>query len=537
MMPGKVVTAEEAVRAINSGDTITISGVVGSLVPEKVLASLEERFLKEGEPRNLTVFCPVAVGDVFDLPGMDHLAHEGMTRRFIAGSYVIGTSPKTGQTAAVTRMILENKVEAYNLPLGVLQHLLREIAAGRPGVITKAGLGTFVDPRLEGGKMNALTTEDLVELVNLGGEEYLWYKSFPVHVAIIRGTTADEDGNITMEHEGTVAAALAQAMAAHNAGGKVIAQVKRLAARGSLHPQMVKIPGVLVDYIVVDPYQVQATGVAFDPSVCGEVRAPLAALRRDVPFDAEKVIARRALLELQQGETVILGFGAPSLLPSIALEEGIADRFHFTVEHGSIGGIPLAGFQFGVNANPAAIIDSPSHFDYINGGGFDVACLAFAEVDPHGSVNVSKLPKLIPGCGGFIEITHRSRHIVFCGFFTASGLKVTVADGRLHIVQEGRHVKFVQRLFQTTFDGKQARRKGQRVSFITERGVFELRDSGLVLTEVAPGIDIERDIAGRMQFPLQVSPDLREMDARLFRPEPMGLIPQSAPLLESTVGA
>jgi propionate CoA-transferase len=485
-----------------------------------VLAAVEERFLAENEPRDLTVVCPVAVGDVWDLPGMDHFAREGLMRRLIAGSFVIGTSPKTGRGPRAVQMVLENAVEAYNFPIGALFNLHRDIAAHRPGHLTEIGLHTFVDPRRGGGKINRRAEEDLVELVTLGGRDYLFYKAYPIQVAIIRGTSADEDGNITMEHEGMQSGVLVQALAAHNSGGIVIAQVKRLAARGSLNPQLVRVPGNVVDMVVVDPDQVQATGIVYDPVVTGELRASPENLARPLPMTPEKVIGRRALAELSKGQTAILGFGVPSMLPSIACEEGVLADFTFTIEHGAVGGVPLAGFQFGVAANPAAIVDCPTHFDYIDGGGVDVPCLSFAEVGPDGSVNVSRLPNMIPGCGGFIDITHRAKRIVFCGTFTAGGYKASVADGRLVIEQEGKFQKFVRQVHHLTLNGAYAQEKGQRITYISERGVFELGAEGPVLVEVAPGVDLERDIAAQMQFPLRVSPQLKPMDPGLFQVAP-----------------
>jgi propionate CoA-transferase len=519
----KVVSAEDAARLVESGQTVSVCGVVGALCPEKILAALERRFLETGQPRDLTLVFPVAVGDVWDLPGMDHLANEGMLRRMIGGSYVIGTNPKTGRRARGTEMVLENRVEAYNFPIGALLHLQREIAGGRPGLVTPIGLDTFVDPRWGGGKLNERTSEDLVELVELDGREYLWYRAFPIHAAIIRATTADEAGNLTMEHEGTFSGVLAQAMAAHNSGGKVIAQVKRLTRRGTLQAQMVQVPGNLVDFVVVDPEQVQATGIRFDPAVCGETRVPLETVRLDVPLDANTVIARRALRELRSGETVILGFGAPALMPQIALAEGLLDQLTFTIEHGAVGGVPLGGFQFGSSANPEAIIDSAAHFDYIGGAGFDAACLAFAEVDYEGNVNVSKLPGLIPGCGGFIDITHNARRIVYCGTFTTGGLEAEIGQGRVRIAREGKHTKFVDQLHHRTYSARRGLERGQHVSFVTERAVFELTSDGLLLAELAEGIDLERGVLAAMKFRPRIAEPVRPMEAGLFQLAPIGL--------------
>ncbi len=519
----RVVSGDEAALAVGNGQTLTVCGVVGALCPASVLAAIGRRFEQTGEPRDLTLVFPVAVGDVWDLPGMDHLARDGMTRRMIGGSWVIGSNPQTGRRARATEMVLENRVEAYNWPIGALMHLHREIAGGRAGVITPIGLDTFVDPRHGGGKLNERTTEDLVELVELGGTEYLWYRPFPIDVAIIRGTTADIDGNLTLEHEGTFSGVLAQAMAAHNSGGVVIAQVARVAERGSLDPQRVRVPGELVDLVVVDPEQVQATGIIFDPTISGTTRAPLAVLRRPPPLDPNTVVARRALAELRRDQTVIIGFGAPAIVPQVVLEEGLEEAVRFTVEHGAVGGVPLGGFQFGSSANPEAIVDGAAHFDYIGGGGMDAACLAFAEADAEGNVNVSKLPGLIPGCGGFVDITHRVGRIVYCGLFTTGGLQAEVADGRLRIAREGKHVKFVRDLHHRTYSARRGLGRGQRVTFVTERAVFELTTEGLILTELAEGIDLEDQVLALMQFRPRLAQPLRRMDPMFFRSGPIGV--------------
>jgi propionate CoA-transferase len=392
-------------------------------------------------------------------------------------------------------------------------------------VITAIGLGTFVDPRDQGGRMNRVTPPDLVELVSLAGKEWLLYRAFPIDVAIIRGTTADEHGNLSFEHEGVVLAVLAQAMAAHNSGGKVIAQVKRVATPGTIPPHLVRVPGILVDALVVDPEQRMNTGIAYDPAISGEIRTagyPVESL----PLGAEKVIARRALCLLGPGDIVNLGFGISSLVPQIALEEGVFDHLNFTVEQGAIGGLPLTGFAFGASHNPEAIIDSPAQFDLIDGGGITVACLSFAEVDRLGNVNVSRLeaqPHVLAGAGGFINIAQGTRRLVYCGTLTAGGLEVQIEAGQVRIAREGRFAKFVSRTQHVTFSGPLAAKAGQQVCYVTERGVFRLTGDGLVLTEVAPGIDVERDIRVKVGFALRAAPDLRPMDARLFRPERMGV--------------
>jgi propionate CoA-transferase len=361
--------------------------------------------------------------------------------------------------------------------------------------------------------------------VTLRGEEWLLYRSFPIDVAIIRGTTADAHGNITMEHEGVCLAVLSQAMAAHNSGGTVIAQVKRVAAPGSLNPQQVKVPGILVDAVVVDPEQRQNTGIAYDPAISGEIRAadfPVETL----PLGPEKIIARRTLCLLHPGDIVNLGFGISALTPQIAFEEGVFDQLNFTVEQGAVGGLPLTGFAFGASHNPEAIIDSPAQFDLIDGGGVTAGCLAFAEVDGDGNVNVSRLaaqPHVLAGAGGFINIAQGTGKLIYCGTLTAGGLDIRVEQGRLRIAQEGRFQKFVGQIQQVTFNGPMAARQGQEVWYVTERAVFRLGTEGMRLVEVAPGVDLDRDIRGKVGFPLRVAPDVQLMDPRLFRNDPMGL--------------
>jgi len=404
-------------------------------------------------------------------------------------------------------------------------HLHRDIAARKPGVITEIGLGTFVDPRDQGGRMNRVTPPDLVELVHLSGKEWLFYRAFPIDVAIIRGTTADEHGNLSFDHEGVILAVLAQAMAAHNSGGKVIAQVKRIGTPGTIPPHLVKVPGILVDALVVDPEQRMNTGIAYDPAISGEIQTagyPVESL----PLGAEKVIARRAVCLLCPGDIVNLGFGISSLVPQIALEEGVFDSLNFTVEQGAIGGLPLTGFAFGASHNPEAIIDSPAQFDLIDGGGITVGCLSFAEVDRLGNVNVSRLeaqPHVLAGAGGFINIAQGTRKLVYCGTLTAGGLDIRVEDGRLRIVREGKFPKFVARTQHVTFNGPLAAKQGQEVWYVTERAVFRLTPEGLLLVEVAPGVDVERDIQANVGFSLHVASDVRPMDGRLFQAQPMGL--------------
>ncbi len=518
-----ILTAEEAARLIPDGATVTISSSAAQLVPDAVLAGIEARFLAAGEPKQLTVVFPLAVGDSFGTVGLDHLAHPGLIKRLVGGSYVNG--PAAAPSPKITAMIHADQVEAYNFPLGPLLHLHRDIAAGKPGVITRIGLGTFVDPRDQGGRMNRVTPPGLVEVVQLLDEEWLLYRAFPIQAAIIRGTTADAHGNLTLEHEGTFMGVLPQAMAAHNSGGRVIAQVKRVVAAGTLQPQMVKVPGILVDAIVVDPEQRQNTGIAYDPAISGEIRTARLPIQ-PAPFGPEKMIARRALCGLRPGDIVNLGFGISSLVPIIAFEEGVYEQLSFTVEQGSIGGLPLTGFAFGASHNPEAIIDPAAQFDLIDGGGIDVGCLAFAEVDGSGNANVSRLaaqPHVLAGAGGFIDLSQGLRRLIYCGTLTAGGLEVRAEHGELRIVKDGRFQKFVARTQHVTFNGRRAVAQGQEVWYLTERCAFRLAPEGPVLVEVAPGVDLDREIRARIGFPLRVAPDVRSMDSRIFREEPMGL--------------
>jgi propionate CoA-transferase len=522
-MAKKIMPVEEAVQLIQNEDTLSVCGLVGGLVPEKVLAGLEKRFLEAGSPRNLTVVFPVAVGDMYGIAGTDHLAHEGLLKRVIGGSYV--TAPAASQPPKIYQMVFENKIEAYNYPMGVLMHLHREIAARRPGLLTEVGLGTFVDPRITGAKMNEATREEMIEVVNMRGKEYLFFKTFPVNAAIIRGTTADEDGNLSMEHEASFGVMLYLAMAAHNCGGKVIAQVKRIAARGSLNPQTVRVPGMLVDAVVIDEHQKQATGIDYDPGASGELRKPWARLEA-LPLSIEKVLVRRSLMALRKGFIVNLGFGIPSQISQVALEEGLIDQITYTVEHGAIGGVPLAGLQFGGAFNPQAIIDSTAQFDFLTGGGIHAACMAFAEVDRKGNVNVSrlkKIPHVLAGVGGFIDIVQNVKKVVYLGTLNTGGTKIAIENGKVRIAQEGKVFKLVEQVQHLTFDAANALKKGQEVIYITERGVFQLTPEGLVLTEVAPGISVQEHIAPVVAFPFKTAPDVKEMDQRIFKPELMGI--------------
>ena len=510
----KVIPVEDAVAVLQDGDVLATSGYGGHGMPEQLLVALQARFLETGRPKGLTLVHATGQGDAKE-KGLNLLGHEGLLQRVIGGYF--GLTPKIG------RLIQENKIQAYNLPEGVITHLYRDIAAGKPGTLSRVGLGTFVDPRLEGGKMNRVTKEDIVEITSIAGKEYLFYKAFPINIAFIRGTTADPDGNVSMEKEALALENLALAIAAKNSHGFVICQVERVAAEGSLDSRGVRLPGVLVDAVVVaEPqYHVQTYGTAYNPALSGEIRIPLKTLP-PLPLDDKKVIARRAAMELLPNSIVNLGIGLPDSVGRVASEERIYDLMTLTVDPGVMGGVPAGGADFGAAINCQAVIDHCSQFDFIDGGGLDCAFLGFAECDGQGNVNASRFADRIAGCGGFIDISQNAKKLVFMGNFTAGGAQFAVDDGRLQIVREGKASKFVDRVAQVTFNGAAAAREGRDVLYVTERCVFRLTTEGLALAEVAPGIDIERDILSRLPFrPLADPP--AAMDPAVFSAKPMGL--------------
>jgi propionate CoA-transferase len=519
----KVVGAADAVRLIHDGDTVATGGFVGIGFAEGIALALEARFVATeaetgtGSPRALTLVYAAGQGDGKER-GLNHLGHRGLVKRVVGGHW--GLVPKL-QALAVA-----GEIEAYNLPQGVITHLFRDIAAGKPGTLSRIGLGTFVDPRHGGGKINAVTHDDLVRLMEIDGEEVLFYKAFPVNVGIIRATTADPDGNLTMEREALTLEALAIAMAAHNSGGVVIAQVERLAERGSLNPRQVKVPGVLVDCVVVaerPEHHMQTFVTPYSAAFAGEIRVPLGDFEPQ-PMGARKLIARRAALELKRNAVVNLGIGMPEGVAEVAAEERMIDLLTLTAEPGVIGGIPATGLNFGAAVNTQAIIDQPSQFDFYDGGGLDVAVLGLAQADAEGNLNVSRFGTRLAGAGGFINISQSAREVVFVGTFTAGDLQVRVAEGKVQILSEGTSRKFVKAVEHRTFSGERARRSGQRVLYVTERCVFRLAPAGgLELIEIAPGIDLDRQILALMDFTPAISPSLRLMERGLFEEGSMNL--------------
>ncbi|MFH0920572.1 MAG: CoA-transferase [Fibrobacterota bacterium] len=516
-MNNKIAIAEEAIELISDGCTLAATGFGTAGVAEEIYVQMEKKFLACGQPRDLTILHGAGQGNNLG-SGLDHLAHEGMIRRIIGGHFA--SCPKLG------RLITENKIEAYNFPQGVICHLYRAIAAKKPGEITKIGLKTFVDPRLSGGRINQVTHNDLVRVLRIDDEDWLFYPSLRIDIAVIRGTTADELGNVSMEDEAFHSEGLALAMAARASGGKVIVQVKTLVNSESIPAKMVHLPATLTDKIVIcrepEKHHRQTCDNFFNPVLTGQQKVPTSQIA-PLPLDDRKIIARRAALELTPDAVVNLGIGIPELVAAVAAEEKISSHITLTVESGPTGGIPGNGGNFGAAVNPWALIDQTSQFDFYDGGGLDIAFLGLAQVNRRGDVNVSKFGGKIAGCGGFINISQNTRRLVFCGKFTNKGLNMKIEDGQLIILKEGTLNKFVNAVEQITFNSENIPGNYDQVLYVTERAVFTFGPEGLVLTEIAPGINLEKDILSQMEFAPILSPDLRLMDPRIFKIEPMGL--------------
>nr|WP_209885241.1 acyl CoA:acetate/3-ketoacid CoA transferase [Rhizobium leguminosarum] len=519
----KHLTPAEAAALIPDGAVVTVSSSSGLGCPDLMLRAIGERFDATGHPRDLTTLHPIAAGDMSGIKGVDHIARKGLLKRIIGGSYPSG--PSSSEPPLIWQMITNNEISAYNIPSGILFDIHREAAAKRPGVLTKIGIDTFVDPRRQGCAMNELASEHpVVKRVSFEGDDWLFFPSIVPQVAIIRATTADERGNLTYEHEGAYLGGLDQALAARNNGGIVIAQVKRITKEGSLKPHDVRVPGMLVDYIVVDPDQKQTTQTGYDPAISGEIFRPLASFHLP-EFNVQKVIARRVAQELQAGSCVNLGFGISANVPRILLEEGLHGAVTWVIEQGAVGGVPLLDFAFGCASNADAYMPSPYQFTYFQGAGFDASLLSFLEIGKDGSVNVSKLsfrPHVTAGAGGFVDITARAKKIVFSGMFNA-GAKLSIADGALLIEKEGKLKKLVNEVEHVTFSGRRAIEQGQDITYVTERCVMKLTPDGVVLTEIAPGVDLQSHILDQSEFPLIVAPDLKVMHAGLFGEAAIGL--------------
>lgn len=519
----RIVSAAEAAEQIPDGAKLAVNASSGLMCPDKVLAAIGERFLNSGHPRGITSIHPIAAGDMFGTKGIDHLAHPGLIDIVIAGSYPSG--PSSMPAPKIWSLIESNAVAAYNVPSGVLFDLLREGSARRPGVLTKVGIGTFVDPDQQGCAMNErAASQPVVKRVSFEGDDWLYFPAIAPDVAIIRATTADERGNLTFEQEAAYLGAMELALAARNSGGKVIAQVKRIASAGSLRPHDVRVPGIFVDFIVEAPDQLQTTQTQYEPGISGEVSRPLSSF--SIPeFDIAKVMARRVAMELKAGWAVNIGFGISANVPRILLEEGQHGAVTWVIEQGGVGGVPLLDFQFGCSANAEAFVPSPHQFAYLQAGAFDASLLSFLQIGKNGSVNVSRLaarPHVTAGAGGFVDITTRAKRLVFSGYFNA-GAKLRVEDGKLVIDKEGKTAKVVDTVEHVSFAGNVSTHPGQNVTYITERCVMRLTPDGLVVTEIAPGVDMRRDILDRAEAPLQVAPDVKLMPAEIFQPAPFGL--------------
>jgi acyl CoA:acetate/3-ketoacid CoA transferase len=519
----RIVTADQAVEAIADNAIVAVNSSSGLGCPDAVLKALGERFDRERAPRNLTMLHPIAAGDFYGIKGVEHIAKPGLIGRIIGGSYPSG--PSAAEPPRIWQMLCADEMPAYNVPSGIMFDMIREAAAKRPGVLTKVGLDTFVDPDLEACAMNTKArAAPIVRKIAFDGDVWLYFPTIVPDVAIVRATSSDERGNLTFEQEGAYLGALDVAMAAHNNGGIVIAQVKFVVENETLKPHNVIVPGILVDYVVEAPEQWQTTQTPYDPAISGEVFKPLTAFSL-MEFGTGKAIARRVAQELEAGWAVNLGFGVSANVPRILLEEGLHGKVTWVIEQGAVGGVPLLDFQFGCSSNAEAIVPSPYQFTYFQAAGFDCSLLSFLQIDSHGSVNVSKLgvkPHVTAGAGGFVDITARARKIVYSGYFNA-GAKMGIADGKLRIDKEGKVKKLVREVEQVSFSGRRGVAQGQNVTYITERCVMKLTAGGIVVTEIAPGVDLKTHILDQSEFPLIVSPSLKEMEHALFRPELMGL--------------
>jgi len=530
----RFLTSREAVASIPDEATVASVGVIGWITPDAVLKALGERFAQSGSPRNLTFYFPCGTGDAQSIKGMDHVAKEGLMKRIVAGSFVNPVDPRTGRRPELMRLIRENRIEAYSWPIGASMHWLREVARKSPGYITRIGLGTYADPALGGGKFTARAEQDLIRRIEIDGETMLYYPTWPINVAIVRASSADEHGNLSWEDEALVSANIGLILATKACGGRVIAQVRRIVKSGQRLASQTTIPGYFVDGIVVEPDMMMTSETPFDAAYFSGHRRPVHELPKP-PMSPDKVIARRAALEVRKRELSIFGFGASADIPLVMAENGLFDGeaahdYWFTTEHGSYGGVVMSGWQFSANINPDAIMDGLYQFDVIDGGLCRFAALAFAQFDGTGVVNVSKFGTANPGAGGFIDIAHNARRLVFTGTFTTGGLQTDFNGSRLRIVQDGKISKFTEAVESVTYRvAEGVRDRSQSARVITERAVFDVTENGLRLIEVAPGIDVRRDVLDRMHFqPSEIADPLLLMDAALFQDGVIEKMPREA---------
>jgi propionate CoA-transferase len=519
----RIMSAIEAAGLIANNARVAVNSSSGLCCPDAVLKAIGQRFDQEALPQNLTMLHPIAAGDLFGVHGIEHIAKPGLVGRIIAGSYPSG--PSSSEPPQIWQMIGANIIPAYNVPSGIMFDMMREAAAKRPGVITKVGLDTFVDPANEGCAMNdAAKQAPIVRKLSFEGEDWLYFPAIVPDVAIIRGSTCDERGNVSFEQEGAYLGAMELALAAHNNGGTVILQVRKIVASGTIPPHQVRVPGILIDVIVEASDQWQTTQTPYDPAISGEERRPIESFSL-MDFGTGKAIARRVSQELKKGWAVNLGFGVSANVPRILIEENHHGKVTWVIEQGAVGGVPLLEFQFGCSSNAEAFVPSAYQFTYFQAAGFDCSLLSFLQIDRHGSINVSKLgarPHVTAGAGGFVDITTRAKKIVFSGFYNA-GAKMDVVDGKLRIDKEGKIKKLVNDVEQISFSGKRGVMQGQDVTYVTERCVMKLAPEGVVLTEIAPGVNLQANILDQSEFPLIISPQLKKMDLALFKPEKMGL--------------
>ena len=523
-MSAEFITARDAAALIKDGSTLAIDAFISFCLPDDIMGEIEARFTKEGHPRSLNVVNVAGIGGDGVGRGINHFAHKGLMDRFLCSNLSLANR--------IYPLVMDNAFACFMIPQGVLSHMMRAIAAGKPGVFTEVGMKTFVDPRIDGGRINdaARACGDApVQLISLNGSDCLFYPAFPIDVALIKGTKADRKGNISLEKEAMHLEQLEMATAARNSGGIVMVQVDEIVENGSIHPQMVTVPSTLVDYVILGTPE--NTGQHFIEGLprpvdswCGDEKIQLDEIK-SIPLSPEKIICRRGAMEFHENAFINLGIGLPMDVSSVLNEEGLIDKVSASIESGVMGGVPAPGIATGAAYNPDAILKQPDMFDFYDGGGIDFACLGAAEIDMEGNVNVSRFAGKVPGPGGFINITQGAKNICFMGTFTAGHENdIRIEDGKLRIVKNGPHIKFVRRVDHITFSGSNSVSKGrQHVLYITERAVFTITDKGLTLLEIAPGVDLERDILELMDFTPVISPDLKAMDERLFRPGPMGL--------------